>query len=134
MTTGLGKMGYQPLGARLLVMIRDRLAGVAGLAPVPRDSGKVSGNLRRPRRYSRRLQRVLYIPAQVAATHCPESQRFYRRKRAEGKSHKQAIIALARRRLNVLWALIRDHRTFEPATPPPAGTGIEHARKVNALA
>ncbi|MEU9057298.1 IS110 family transposase, partial [Streptomyces sp. NPDC048384] len=27
----------------------DRLAGVAGLAPVPRDSGKISGNLRRPR-------------------------------------------------------------------------------------
>ncbi|MGY4928767.1 transposase [Streptomyces sp. 900105755] len=96
----------------------DRLAGVAGLAPVPRDSGKVSGNLRRPRRYSRRLQRVFCISAQVAATHCPESQRFYKRKRAEGKSHKQAIIALARRRLNVLWALIRDHRTFEPATHP----------------
>jgi transposase len=41
----------------------DRLAGVAGLAPVPRDSGKVSGNLRRSRRYNRRLQRVLYISA-----------------------------------------------------------------------
>ncbi|MGW2292071.1 hypothetical protein [Streptomyces phaeochromogenes] len=35
-------------------------------------------------------------------------------------SHKQAIIALARRRLNVLWALIRDHRTVERAAPPPA--------------
>lgn len=91
----------------------DRLAGVAGLAPVPRDSGKISGNLRRPRRYSRRLLRMFYLSAQVAATHCPESKRFYQRKRAEGKSHKQAILALARRRLNVLWALIRDHRTFE---------------------
>lgn len=28
----------------------DRLAGYAGLAPVPRDSGHVSGNLHRPRR------------------------------------------------------------------------------------
>ncbi|OUZ04500.1 Transposase [Mycobacterium avium subsp. paratuberculosis] len=26
----------------------DRLAGVAGLAPVPRDSGRISGNLKRP--------------------------------------------------------------------------------------
>ncbi|MFG3052526.1 transposase [Kitasatospora sp. NPDC048239] len=26
----------------------DRLAGAAGLAPVPRDSGKIGGNLRRP--------------------------------------------------------------------------------------
>ncbi|MFJ5212781.1 IS110 family transposase [Streptomyces sp. NPDC091290] len=95
----------------------DRLAGVAGLAPVPRDSGKVSGNMRRPRRYSRRLLRMFYISAQVAAVHCPESRRFYQRKRAEGKSHTQAVLALARRRLNVLWALIRDHRTFEASTP-----------------
>ncbi|MFF4401508.1 IS110 family transposase [Streptomyces sp. NPDC001480] len=91
----------------------DRLAGVAGLAPVPRDSGKVSGNLRRPRRYSRRLLRVFYLSAQVASVRCPRSKAFYQRKRAEGKSHKQAVLALARRRLNVLWALIRDHRTFE---------------------
>ncbi|MFE6548363.1 IS110 family transposase [Streptomyces sp. NPDC057746] len=97
----------------------NRLAGVAGLAPVPRDSGKVSGNLRRPYRYSRRLLRMFYLSAQVAALHCPESKRFYQRKRAEGKNHKQAVLALARRRLNVLWALIRDHRTFE-ATPAAA--------------
>jgi transposase len=40
----------------------DRLAGFGGVAPVPRDSGKISGNLHRPRRYNRRLQRVFYIP------------------------------------------------------------------------
>ncbi|MFF2663000.1 IS110 family transposase [Kitasatospora sp. NPDC058032] len=94
----------------------DRLAGVAGLAPVPRDSGKVSGNLRRPRRYNRRLLRMFYLSAQVATVYCPESKRYYQRKRVEGKSHKQAVLALARRRLNVLWALLRDHRPFETAT------------------
>ncbi|GAB1339749.1 IS110 family transposase [Streptomyces sp. E-15] len=98
----------------------DRLAGVAGLAPVPRDSGKVSGNLRRPRRYSRRLLRMFHLSAQTATVHCPQSKAIYQRKRAEGKSHKQAVLALARRRLNVLWALIRDHRTFEAITPQPA--------------
>jgi hypothetical protein len=30
----------------------DRLASVAGMAPVPRDSGRISGNLHRPRRRS----------------------------------------------------------------------------------
>ncbi|MFB7669766.1 IS110 family transposase [Kitasatospora sp. NPDC056138] len=98
----------------------DRLAGVAGLAPVPRDSGKVSGNLQRPRRYSRRLLRMFYLSAQVAAIHCPVSKAFYTRKRDQGKSHKQAVLALARRRLNVLWALIRDHRTFDARPPEPA--------------
>ncbi|MEY9968499.1 transposase [Streptacidiphilus sp. MAP12-16] len=98
----------------------DRLAGVAGLAPVPRDSGKISGNLKRPRRYSRRLLRMFYLSAQVAAMHCPVSKAFYQRKRSEGKSHKQAILALARRRLSVLWALIRDGRPFEAQLPRPA--------------
>ncbi|MGW4938070.1 IS110 family transposase, partial [Streptomyces sp. NPDC004166] len=67
------------------------------------------------------LLRMFYLSAQVAALHCPESKRFYQRKRAEGKNHKQAVLALARRRLNVLWTLIRDHRTFQ-ATPAAAAT------------
>ncbi|WP_199923051.1 IS110 family transposase [Streptomyces sp. NRRL B-24484] len=94
-----------------------RLAGIAGLAPVPKDSGRISGNVRRPHRYHRRLLRVFYLSAQVAARCCPTSKAFYERKRSEGKSHKQAVLALARRRLNVLWALIRDQRTF--TTEPP---------------
>jgi transposase len=94
----------------------DRLAGVAGLAPVPRDSGRVQGNLRRPRRYNRRLLRAFYLSAQSAITWCPESKTFYERKRREGKVHKQAVLALARRRLNVVWALVRDDRTFQPST------------------
>ncbi|MFI8952848.1 IS110 family transposase [Streptomyces sp. NPDC053750] len=95
----------------------DRLAGFGGVAPVPRDSGKISGNLRRPRRYNRRLQRVFYISALFSIRHCEDSRRFYERKRAEGKRHIQAVLALARRRVNVLWALLRDGRTYE-AVPP----------------
>ncbi|GLW59319.1 hypothetical protein Kpho01_73290 [Kitasatospora phosalacinea] len=33
----------------------DRLAGFGGVAPAPRDSGKISGNLHRPQRYNRKL-------------------------------------------------------------------------------
>ncbi|MFJ3763029.1 IS110 family transposase [Streptomyces sp. NPDC090080] len=97
----------------------DRLAGFGGVAPVPRDSGKISGNLRRPRRYNRRLQRVFYTSALFSIHHCDESRRFYERKRAEGKHHIQAVLALARRRVNVLWALLRDGRAYE-LTPPTA--------------
>lgn len=97
-----------------------RLAGIAGLAPVPKDSGRISGNMRRPHRYHRRLLRVFYLSAQVAARCCPTSRAFYERKRSEGKSHKQAVLALARRRLDVLWALIRDKRTFT-LEPPQRG-------------
>ncbi|MCX4586264.1 IS110 family transposase [Streptomyces sp. NBC_01481] len=97
----------------------DRLAGFGGVAPVPRDSGKISGNLRRPQQYNRRLQRVFYTSALFSIRYCEDSRRFYERKRAEGKRHTQAVLALARRRVNVLWALLRDGRCYQP-TPPIA--------------
>ncbi|MFC7018083.1 IS110 family transposase, partial [Streptomyces viridiviolaceus] len=90
----------------------DRLAGFAGLAPRPRDSGRVSGNLRRPKRYHRGLLRSMYLSAMVSITTCPASKAYYQRKRSEGKGHKQALLALARRRLNVLWAMIRDGERY----------------------
>jgi transposase len=95
-----------------------RLAGVAGLAPVPRDSGRISGNYHRPKRYDRRLLNAFYLAAQSAARYCPESRSYYQRKRAEGKNHKQAILSLARRRLNVLWAMLRDNTPYEPQALP----------------
>jgi transposase len=90
------------------------LAAYAGMAPVPRDSGRISGNLHRPIRYCRPLNRVFFMSAFLAVKSDPESRRFYDRKRAEGKGHKQALLALGRRRVNVLWALIRDRRRYEP--------------------
>lgn len=95
----------------------DRLAGFAGLAPAPWDSGRIRGNLHRPRRYHRGLQRVFYYSPQISIATCPESRRFYDRKRAESKRHTQAVLALARRRVNVLWTLLRDRRPYQPLLP-----------------
>ncbi|WP_274919660.1 IS110 family transposase [Streptomyces sp. WZ-12] len=119
---GIGPlMGAEFLAATAGDMSRfgssDRLASFAGVAPVPRDSGNVSGNLHRPRRYHRRLQRVFYTSALISIRNCDASRRFYERKRAEGKRHTQAVLALARRRVNVLWALIRDGRCFQRELP-----------------
>lgn len=97
----------------------DRLASLAGVAPVPRDAGRVVGNLHRPQRYHRGLQRVFYTSALISIRCCPESRAFYDRKRAEGKRHTQAVLALARRRVNVLWALLRDGRCYALTPPEP---------------
>ncbi|GEC07979.1 hypothetical protein SSP24_56340 [Streptomyces spinoverrucosus] len=51
--------------------------------------------------------------------HCDESRQFHDRKRAVVKRHTQAVLALARRRVNVLWALLCDGRCYE-LTPPSA--------------
>lgn len=119
------------LGAEFIAIAGDlpsyrdagRLAAHAGLAPVPRDSERRTGNLHRPKRYDRRLRWVFYLSAQSAMM-CPGPSRdFYLRKRSEGLRHVQAILALARRRVDVLWAMLRDHRpyTLTPAAAPATG-------------
>ncbi|MEU5529735.1 IS110 family transposase [Micromonospora chersina] len=95
----------------------DHLAGYAGLAPTPRDSGRRVGNLHRPKRYNRQLQRVFYTSALISIQRSPASKSFYERKRAQGKRHGQAVLALARRRVNVLWAMLRDDRPYEEGQP-----------------
>ena len=42
------------------------------------------------------------------------SRAFYQRKRSEPLIHTQALLALARRLVDVLWALLRDGRLFTP--------------------
>lgn len=99
----------------------DHLAGYAGLAPAPRDSGRRTGNLHRPKRYNRNLQRVFYTSALLSIQRSPSSRRYYDRKRAEGKRHTQAVLSLARRRVNVLWAMLRDNQPYlEPLAHPVA--------------
>jgi transposase len=95
-----------------------RLASYAGLVPVPRDSGRVSGNFHRPKRYNRRMRRLFYMAAlsSLKVTNGP-SRRFYDRKRGERLIHTQALLALARRLVDVLWALLRDGREFTYDVP-----------------
>lgn len=92
----------------------DALAAYAGLVPVPRDSGKRVGNLHRMRGGNKVLKRLMYQAAFASLRAAPESRSFYDRKRREGKKHHQALLALARRRVNVLWAMLRDETTFKP--------------------
>ncbi len=118
--------GFGPiLGAQLLVAAGDlrvypsagHLAAAAGLVPVPNDSGRRSGNLHKPRRYSRPLRHVFYLSAQTSMMREGPNRDYYLKKRARGHTHTQAVISLARRRIDVLWALLRDNRTFSIEPP-----------------
>jgi len=113
----LGAEFLAAVGDPTLIGSADQLAAWAGLAPVPRDSGKRTGRLHTPQRYSRRLRRVMYMSALTAIRCDPQSRAYYQRKRDEGKRPIQATICLARRRTNVLYALIRDNRTWQPDSP-----------------
>jgi transposase len=94
-----------------------RLASYAGLVPVPKDSGRVTGNNHRPKRFHRPLRNVFYMMALSSLRAEGPSKVFYQRKRDENKFHTQALLALARRMVDVLWALLRDNRVYSPIPP-----------------
>jgi transposase len=89
----------------------DKLAAAAGLAPVLKQSGKVR-YLKRAHSGNRALKRVFFQSAFCSLSH-PDSKAFYRRKRDERKTHHQAVLALARRRVDVLHAILRNRTPYE---------------------
>jgi len=95
------------------------LAAYAGLAPVSRRSGTSIHGEHAARGGNRKLKRVLFLSA-FAALRDPESRAYYDRKRAQGKNHNQAILALARRRCDVLHAMIRTGTLYQTGHPHAA--------------
>lgn len=97
----------------------DQLPAAAALAPTLNQSGKTR-SLQRPLAGDRALKRVFYQSAFCALRRDPTSRTFYDRKRSEGKTHHQALIALARRRINVLHAMLRDRQPYQTRPPKAA--------------
>lgn len=87
------------------------LASYAGLAPVTRRSGSSIRGEHPPRGGNKVLKRALFLSA-FAALRDPVSRDYYARKIAQGKRHNEAIIALARRRTDVLYAMLRDSKPY----------------------
>lgn len=106
--------------ARLLTEVTSRafasaahLAAYAGLAPVTRRSGSSIRGEHPSRRGNKNLKRALFLSA-FAALRDPVSRAYYTRKIGQGKRHNQALIALARRRCDVLYAMLRDGTLYCP--------------------
>lgn len=91
------------------------LAAYAGLAPVTRRSGTSIRGESPSRRGNKVLKRAMFLSA-FAALRDPESRAYYDRKIAQGKRHNQALIALARRRCDVLYAMLRTGSLYQPRT------------------
>ena len=107
--------------ARILIDVGDassfptagHLAAYAGLAPVTRSSGSSIRGEHPSRRGNKQLKRAFYLAA-FASLSQPESRAYYDKKRRQGKHHVAALVCLARRRIDVLFAMLRDGTFYEP--------------------
>jgi transposase len=114
--------GFGPrTGARTLAEIADpnrfanggRLAAYAGLAPVDRRSGRSLNSTTRSRSGNHRLKNAMFLAAFVAAQHDPAARSYYLRKRNEGKAHNAAIVCLARRRCDLIRAMLKTGTPYD---------------------
>lgn len=93
---------------------RRRIAALAGLAPIARDSGAFRG--RRMIMGGRaHIRRVLYMATLTAITHNPVIRAFHQRLVAAGRPGKVALTAAMRKLLTILNAMLRDRRPWHPA-------------------
>jgi transposase len=105
---------------------RDRFAAFNGTAPIEVSSGERKV-YRLSRRGNRRLNHAIHMAAitQIRFRHST-GRAFYDRKRAEGKTPKEALRALKRRLSDALWAaMVADarHTATTTTTSRPAGPG-----------
>ncbi len=98
------------------------LASYAGIAPTTRRSGTSIRGEFANRGGNKRLKSTLFNSA-FASLHHPPSRVYYNKKRAAGKTHKQAVIALARRRLDTLYAMLRDGTFYQDPDNARGGSG-----------
>lgn len=107
--------------ARILIEVGDgsafptagHLAAYAGLAPATRDSGSSIRGEQPSRRGNKHLKRAFFLSA-FAALGDPASRAYCDKKITQGKHHTQALLCLARRRTDVLFAMLRDGTLYDP--------------------
>ncbi|MDN5818945.1 MAG: transposase, partial [Yaniella sp.] len=102
------------------------LASYAGIAPTTRRSGTSIRGEFANRGGNKRMKSALFNSA-FASLHHEPSRTYYDKKRAENKTHKQAVIALARRRLDTLYAMLRDATFYQDPTTPVATEALAEA-------
>lgn len=114
-------------GAKILAEVGDggrfasgsQLASYAGLAPVTRQSGSSVRGESRSRRGNHRLKNALFLAA-FCSLRSHDSRTYYQRKRTEGKRHNAAVICLARRRCDVILAMLRTATPYHAPADQPA--------------
>lgn len=111
-------------GAQIVAEIGDvrRFGGgaaivkYAGLNPGVDESGKHSAEgVPIAKHGSPYLRRALWLAANRARQYDPRLKAFYDKKRREGKPHRVAVTAVARKLCHVVYAVMRDGEPYDPA-------------------
>jgi transposase len=88
------------------------LALYLGMATLDNSSGKYQGT-KAPKQVNTRAKAAMMIGVDRHRKKVAQSQRYYEKKRAEGKKHNQAIRALGRHLTRIIYKLLKEERQYE---------------------
>jgi transposase len=113
--------GVGPVAAAVIALMPElgnlspkAAAALAGLAPFNTESGRLKSN-RSISGVRWRMRNALYMAAVAAARSKTRLAAFYKSLRNAGKAPKLVLIALARKLLVILTAVLRDKTAFVPS-------------------
>jgi transposase len=88
------------------------LALYLGMCPLSNQSGGFHGT-KTPRQVNWRARAAMMTAVSFHIKQVPESKAYYDKKRAQGKKHNQAVRALGRHLVRVIWRMFQDGRGYE---------------------
>lgn len=90
-----------------------KLIGFCGLDPVIKQSGKFKASWRISKKGNSHARRIIWIMGGCVKRSCPYFRSYYLKKRNEGKSYKEAVIATSTKLLRTIYALLNEGRCFK---------------------
>lgn len=118
---GMGKVNVRTMIAMLPELgqlHKKKINALVGVAPFNDDSGKRNGP-RRIRGGRGEIRQVLYMAALAAARTDPVIRAFYQQLLKRGKEKKQALVAVMRKLLGILNAMVRTNVSWNPEKAKP---------------
>src|SRR5580765_3147629 len=88
------------------------LALYIGMSTLDNSSGKYQGS-KQPKHVNTRAKAAMMVALDRHRKFVPQSQRYYEKKRSEGKKHNQAIRALGRHLCRIIYKLLKEEREYE---------------------
>jgi transposase len=88
------------------------LALYLGMSTLDNSSGKYQGT-KAPKHVNTRAKAAMMIALDRHRKNVPESQRYYEKKRAQGKKHNQAIRALGRHLCRIIYKMLKEQREYQ---------------------
>ena len=113
---GFGEITAEELAGEIGTLERFKseasLALYLGMCPLNNQSGVFYGT-KAPKQVNKRARTAMMNALLHHIKQVPQSRIFYEKKRAEGKKHNQALRALGRHLVRVIWCMFRDKREYE---------------------